>query len=124
MEVGDTVKVYADPQTETKLLGEALLVEHLQDGLTFILDGEGVVEADVVVHILRQWDVIFTNITSDGERYNCELYGAKQVWIRDVHTIGLSASHDFIESDVKKSANMLADYKEDKFLEFDGIEAF
>lgn len=122
LEVGSIVKFYSNPQVESpsNYLGEAVLLEKIEDGFSFIDDDYGP-EAETVVYKLELWNAIPLSLTPKGERFNYKLGEEAMVSLKTLHSIGLAVStHPEREYYEPPSSSMLRD----KFLDIDGVEIF
>lgn len=62
--IGDQINIYKDPQTQTEFMGTAYLIEHIEDGLPFILE-DGPTEAEQQVYILQKWKIKWDMVSYD-----------------------------------------------------------
>lgn len=64
LKVGDLVSIFKDPQTETEFMGTAYLIEHVSNGLPFILE-DGPTEAEQIINHLQKWKIKWDMVKHD-----------------------------------------------------------
>lgn len=110
-----TVSIFADPQTEEILLGEAELISKIREGDTFILEEND--ETKTEVFLLEYWQINWTFLTPFGQTY---VNKEKKVWPkRMLKNVGLSPSSYNISREFHKTS-----FITDKFIKINGIQVF
>lgn len=124
MRKSERLNIYADPQTEERLLGKAVLVgdKPIRTSLPFILndiDENGLIPVkEQIVYVIESWRVCFVSLTELGKS-RFEPHTEYTVDIRKLKNIGLLSSYSpFLN---KKSTT---NYIVDRFLQINGIEIY
>ena len=108
--------IYRNAQENRKPLGEAVLIEKIEDGLPFILD-DILPEREQKVWILQKWRVKFITKTPLGESLIHE--NEPIMKLRVLESTGLKASHS--SNQMQSTDNEL---RRDSFLIVNGKEIY